>query len=310
MKLPIKLTFPDAFFDEEMLCGYKVETRMKKIWAVEIDLLNELIKICDEYHLTYYLFAGTMLGAVRHQGMIPWDNDIDIILPRKDYDKLLEIGPHVFKEPYYFQTPKTEDGKYFYFFAKLCNNQTTARSDIEYKAGQNCGIFVDIFPLDKLPDGKCSRKLYLKQLNTISKMARFSGASILFQPKKGKISILKMKINKLFFRLIGSPKPGEIFDKYNRVAGKYKNKDTKECGFIIWGYKSIWKWKCEDWEPRTQVQFGPIMATIPEKYDTILSTQFGNYMQFPPEDQRQCHEYYDFDAETPYKEYFERKLKG
>lgn len=306
MKLPIKLTFPDAFFDEEKQCGYNVETRMKKIWAVEIDLLNELIKVCEEYRLTYYLFAGTMLGAVRHQGMIPWDNDIDIILPRKDYDKLLEIGPKIFKEPYFFQTPATEDGKYFYFYAKLCNSLTTARGQMDYKAGQNCGIFVDIFPLDKLPDGKFKRKCFEKKLSTITKMARFSGTWP-FPQKHGWLNILKMNINKCIYRLMGSPKPAELFAMYNHAAGKYKDRNPRQCGFLGFGIKANFVWCVKDWHSTKVVNFNNLKAVIPTNYNAILSTEYGDYMSFPPEDQRQCHEYYDFDAETPYKEYFEKK---
>ncbi len=307
MNLP---KIPDVFFQNQVICDYQVNSRMKKIWAVEFDLLNELIKVCEEYHLTYYLFGGTMLDAVRHQGFIPWDNDVDVILPRKDYDKLLEIGPKVFKAPYYFQTPKTEDGKYFYFFAKLCNSLTTGRSDVEYKAGQNCGIFIDIFFLDNLPDGKLERWWYVHKLSRITRMARFCGASILFTPKKGLINILKMKINKLIYKLSGSPSPSKLFDRYNHVAGKYKDKETEEWGQIVWGYRDSVTWKRHDWKSSILASFGPLETVIPEKYDIVLRKQYGDYMQFPPKEQRVCHEYYDFDAETPYKEYFERKTNG
>lgn len=309
MKLPIKLQPSQKFLQDEEICSYRVDTRMKEIWAVEIDLLNEFIKVCTANKLKYYLYSGSMLGAVRHGGIIPWDNDIDVIMPRDDYNKLLEIGPNAFDSPYYFQNMATEKGKYIYFYSKLCNSQTTARSDEDFEAGQNCGIFIDIFTLDNLPNGKYVRQFYLFRLKTITKMARFC-CHHAFPSKHGVIPKTKMLFNHCLYFLMGKPSPELLFRKYNKVAGLYKDYNTEMCADLGFGYHAQYSWKRQDWEQTKQVPFNMIQAIVPINYNTILTTEYGDYMQYPPQEQRVCHEYYDFDAETPYKEYFERKTKS
>ena len=108
--------FPEApltlegFLEEEVRCGYTVSAEMKKLWAVELDLLAEFDRVCKKHGLTYFAFGGTLLGAVRHQGFIPWDDDIDVVMFREDYRRLTQIAAEEFRHPYFFQTPFTDCG--------------------------------------------------------------------------------------------------------------------------------------------------------------------------------------------------------
>src|SRR3712207_3357568 len=97
-------TMPDSFLEEEIRCGYRVSAQMKRVWAVELDLLAKFVDVCERHELRYFLDSGTLIGAIRHQGFIPWDDDIDVSMPRKDYDKLWEIAQTEFSYPYFFQT--------------------------------------------------------------------------------------------------------------------------------------------------------------------------------------------------------------
>ena len=97
-----------SFLEEELRSGYLVSSKMKKIWAVQLDLLEQIKHVCSRYHLTYYADSGTLLGAVRHKGYIPWDDDIDIVMKRSDYNKLIEIAPIEFKKPYFLQSAHSE----------------------------------------------------------------------------------------------------------------------------------------------------------------------------------------------------------
>ena len=105
----MKLEIADSFYKEEERCGYVVSAHMKKVWAVELDLLYQLQQVCEKYGIKYYGSAGTILGAERHKGMIPWDDDIDIMMMRDQYDLLCSHADE-FEEPYFLQTFDTDEG--------------------------------------------------------------------------------------------------------------------------------------------------------------------------------------------------------
>ena len=91
---------------------------MQAVWAVQMDLLKELIRVCEKYNITYYGDSGTLLGAIRHKGYIPWDDDIDVVMTRSEYNRLLEVAEKEFTHPYFFQTRETDYG-YERPFARL-----------------------------------------------------------------------------------------------------------------------------------------------------------------------------------------------
>ena len=142
---------------------YKVSPKREKVWKIELDILMELDRICRKYDLRYFLDSGTLLGAVRHKGFIPWDDDIDLTMPRKDYDRLIEIASQELKSPYYLQHITT-DPKYPGLHVKIRNTDTTAIIKSWLFTDVNQGIFIDIFPLEGLPnDPEKADELYKKQ---------------------------------------------------------------------------------------------------------------------------------------------------
>ena len=102
VSLNIKL--PENFLDEEIRDDYVVSSQMKQVWAVELDLLNKILEVCKKYNIKIIASGGTLLGAVRHKGFIPWDDDIDLMMMRDQYDKLCDVAEKEFKYPYFFQT--------------------------------------------------------------------------------------------------------------------------------------------------------------------------------------------------------------
>ena len=135
---------------DDIRSGFLVTTDRKKIWNKEIELLLEIDRICRKYDIKYYAIFGTLLGAVRHKGFIPWDDDIDLGMTRPDYVRFLNAAKQEIKGPYFLKNIYT-DNRVFHF-TKLMDDTTSA---IEFIDVQNIhqGMFVDIFPLDVLPDG-------------------------------------------------------------------------------------------------------------------------------------------------------------
>ena len=133
VNLEIKLS--PSFFKEESQNGFLISKTRKELWAIELDLLWQFRKICEKYKLTYWLDGGTLLGAVRHGGFIPWDDDIDITMPRKDYDKFVQYASKELKYPYFLQNDWTDstfycwstrilEGRIFYlpvYWSVVCN---------------------------------------------------------------------------------------------------------------------------------------------------------------------------------------------
>ena len=155
-------SLPSSFYQPETRCNYHISGNMKKVWAIELDLLRKFTEVCEKHGLNYFMDGGTLLGAVRHKGFIPWDDDADVIMPREDYDKLWLIASEEFRGPYFFQTTLSEE-KFFRSHAQLRNSNTTGFVVEDQQKDINKGIFIDIFVLDNIQENFFRRKLNLKK---------------------------------------------------------------------------------------------------------------------------------------------------
>lgn len=143
---------PAEFFEPEVRLGtYEVSARMKQLWAVQIDMVQELIDVCNKLGIKIYADGGTMLGAVRHQGFIPWDDDVDMAMLRADYEILMKEGPALLGEEYFLQNIQS-DPYYRKRHARLRNNNTSCWVEGASSSRDNRGVFVDIFPADSMPN--------------------------------------------------------------------------------------------------------------------------------------------------------------
>jgi lipopolysaccharide cholinephosphotransferase len=288
--------------DKEVICGYEVSAQMKRIWAMELDMVEKFVAVCQEHNMMYMIMGGTLLGAVRHKGFIPWDNDIDILMLRHDFNKLLEIGPEAFKNPLFFQTPVTEESRFFSTHIKIRNGNGTAATPEDYEKGINCGIFIDVFCLDEIPDSSWIRKMYFWRLNEIAKMWRFALGKEL---QKGLINSIKHSLQKFVYRFVyHSPDASALFDIYQKAAGKYAGKCCRQVAHQAFGYHENFIWDKKDWDDHILLDFEYLKLNAPEGYDVILRHQYGDYMELPED--KSTHDYIDFNPDVPYKEYFGR----
>ena len=128
------MQLPDGFLQSEYRDGYLVDETMKKVWAVELELLEQFQRLCERHQLRYYAIGGTLLGAVRHKGFIPWDDDIDVGMPREDYEKLIQL----------FQNNEIGNADLFLLFENNKKNKCFAK--VMHRKSEN--MFLDIFPYD------------------------------------------------------------------------------------------------------------------------------------------------------------------
>ena len=153
-----KHVFPESFFNEEDRLGFHIDRQRKELWAIELDMLYELDRVCKKLGVSYFLEAGTLLGAARDGHFIPWDDDIDVSMLREDYDRFLRDAPKEFHEPYFLQTGYTEKD-YFRGHCQLRRSDTCAILPAELgRVFFNQGIFLDIFVLDELFPEKLERQ--------------------------------------------------------------------------------------------------------------------------------------------------------
>ena len=305
--LPIKIDLPENFLAEEVRCGYTVSTEFKKLWAVELDLLAEFDRVCKKHNLTYFASGGTLLGAVRHQGFIPWDDDIDVHLPRKDYDKLLKIASDEFHYPYFFQNMSTDCGLVS-GCSRLRNSDTTICSESEWKKSfKNKGIFIDICVLYNVPDSEFVLSLTKLVLKAYWRMLRFASYyDLYFEPGKrypiGKK--LKGHCALMLKRIIGLQ---ALYRGYEKICAQYSGRETKRIAPIetLRG-QLIFPKECV--KSTTYVSFEHIQIPIPDGYDEMLTIQYGDYMTMKKVPA--LHHALTFDAEIPYKEYEKNHLNG
>ena len=280
---------------------YKRDYELNKIKNVQKDLLARLIGICEENDLMYCVFYGTLLGTVRHKGYIPWDDDVDILMPRKDYDRLLVLADTLFEPPYFLQTPESDSECFYGGYAKLRNSNTTGIEERNEGRSCNQGIWIDIFPLDYVPKQLEEKK---KQQETILKYQRLLLKKS--YPKKRMLWDLpedeEEKIRKAcrwygrerLCRLLHDTIVNygtEISDKVAVMARyqfghPYIEHEAKNFEFVIPGI------------------FEDMQVMIPVGYEECLLTEYGmNYLYYAPVHERRPHHQAVFDVNVSYIDY-------
>lgn len=291
---------PEGFFEQEERCGYVVSTEIKKVWAISIDLLQSLKAVCDKYNLSFFAIGGTAIGTVRHKGFIPWDDDIDVAMPREDYNKLLKIASAEFKDPYFLQTPKTDPHFYNRFFARLRNSNTTGISSYDKNMGCNNGIFIDIMPLDDYSD-KLSCNLFAQKSRIQSAVAwnKYHFDKIQNPP-------MLRRIMKIMSKIILRGSVPDFWERHEKDCLKFNNRSYSKTGIqysSFLGSIQKWIWDKDCFADVVYLPFEYIEMPMPVGYDKMLKTSFGDYMKFPPKEARGNFHSLEFCADIPYKNY-------
>ena len=288
---------------EDITKDYIVPEGTKKLWKKELEILAELDRVCKKHNLKYFADSGTLLGAVRHKGFIPWDDDIDVVMLREDYNKLEKLSSE-FIDPFFLQSAYS-DTEFFRGHMQLRNSNTTAIIPSEgIKVKFNQGIFLDIFPIDEISSNYIERNIKFIYIKTCLKIFR-----ILCVRDEGNISKGKRFLKKLIRKTFTLKKYRRMYKQFEKHCGHviFKSNTVDKVSFIMErnGYRFIPK---DCYKESIEVNFEDTKIPIPKGYDAILRAMYGeNYMI--PMKIPTFHGELIIDTEKSYKEVLEKLSK-
>ena len=265
---------------------------LEHLHNVQLMIFKDFIELCEKHNLTYFAAYGTVLGAIRHKGFIPWDDDIDLFMFREDYEKFLKIMQNEKQDKYTLLCWEHYDD-YYFPFAKLSLNGTKIGAIWADNSNFDVGINIDIFPLDNLPDNKFKKYFFIKKscfLHNFFFLFRVICNDIYVSKNKERVGKF---IKSLFKFLHLKPK---LFRKIQRnLAFKYSDKDCQEV-IDLGGFKSDHGLPKSLFKSGKKVPFESLNIIVPENYDSFLKIEYGDYMKLPPKDERTNHfnEFIDF----------------
>ena len=253
-----------------------MENTLKCIQKILLRGMSKLDRVCRKNNLKYYMIGGTLLGAVRHKGFIPWDSDMDVVMMRNDYEKLISLDENEFGPDYKIISPKIESDCAI-TFARLLIKDTTLIS----KKSQNVRhkeMYIDIFPLDKISGrNTLIERIVEYKLKILKRIILYRGGFVTSKNLKNSIIIT------IFRLLFAFQRTEKLHKKFNKLSKKWNKKDYNYVAHFSTHYpiKKVIQ-KVEDFGEGCELLFENEKLIAPINYDNVLKTTFGNYMEIPP----------------------------
>jgi len=263
--------------------------KLRKLQLAELEILKVFIKVCEENGLKYYLIGGSLLGAVRHKGFIPWDDDIDIGMPRDDYDKFEKIINNFLPNNMKYINFKYLDEPTIYY-ARM-ESEEIEINDNSAMIKRKRNAWIDIHPFDGMPNNIIGEKLHHLHVLFQRMLIQYSKYSVIVnQELKNRPLIEKIliKLGKIinFEKILNTKK---CLMKFDKILKKYKYTESKKVANFIGANKYKEIFPKELFENTSEYEFEGIKVIAPKEYDKILSHLYGDYMKLPPEEERNKH---------------------
>ena len=273
--------------------------QLKKLHKVELSILKEFDTACKKLGIQYFAWYGTAIGAVRHKGFIPWDDDIDVVMPRKDFMRFIKEAPSILPEHLFLQY-RDSDPYYYLLHAKLKDNNTTFLEPGYEKNKGHQGIFIDIFPLDYLPTSPLKRRIQTIKKKILQNLIAISPDTNYWQLKgfKYKIYALFQPLLRIFVR-----DKMKLVRKLDAILANVPPSPYIVDHQVKWCiYETQWV------QSAIQTTFEGFEIPLPCGFHEVLSAHYGNYMQLPPvEEQLPLHIGGIIDTERSYKHYITKE---
>ena len=271
---------------------------LRKLQLTELEILKDVIRICKEENLRYFLMGGTFLGAVRHKGFIPWDDDIDIGMPRKDYEKFFEIAQEKLKDSYLYKNFKKGNEKTIYFSRVEDQNMQIEDQSAIKKRTRNA--WIDIFPLDGMPDNPIIRKVRQCRLLFARLLLQYSQFSIIVNqdlPNRPFVEKVFIKVGNMF-NFEKHLDTEKCLYKLDKLLKKNSFENSKYVVNFMGAYKFREMFKKEIYDNTDVYNFETEIVVAPKDYDFVLTQMYGDYMQIPPEHEQNKHHSKVIDTDT------------
>ena len=263
---------------------------LRKLQLLEVNLLQQFQQICEANNLTYYFTGGGLIGALRHGGFIPWDDDMDIVMPRGDYDKFVEICKKGISGGFGLVHYDTNiDPHWHTVYSKFVDTQSILERPLAYQTFKEY-VWIDILPVDGMPNGKIRRWLHMKHILLLRYWLVLTDIEHLAALKKRPFYetwILNFFKAIPLFKAFDSKKVANIVESCMR---KYKIQDSEYCCNLIGKYRSREIQPKNRWGIPETLLFEGVPVKVPALYHEFQTHMYGDYMKLPPENERIAHE--------------------
>ncbi len=270
------------------------DEQLRKLQQIELNNLKVLTEVCEKIGVEFFLYGGSLIGAVRHKGFVPWDDDLDVAMSRQDYMKFIAEAPAVLPEEYVLQTPYLDKNTPF-LYTKLRLKGTTYTEYINHRLKTAHGIYVDIYPIDHIPDDE---EEFLSLYGKFQKLAKWYVMRQCPYPSveggglKRKIKNLARYVVSHLVRLVPH---GFFIKRMEALMTKYNDVPTTRCGNLSYFDPTNLFWEPF---PLEKGEFEGMEVNLPGNWDRHLSARYGDYMELPPEEDRLGHKPYLLDFGT------------
>jgi len=289
---------------DELRDGFLVTAQRKRVWNVQLDMLFYVDRICKKHNIQYYLDYGTLLGAVRHKGFIPWDDDLDISMMRPDYERFKKIMREEIEEPYFLQT--AYEGLPVFSIAKIRNSNTTCLEKNFWDIDMNHGIFMDIFPLDSVPMGSPEKdSVYLTKKLLFASLSDTEGVMNYIQNHIEGIKEQAAVIEK-WKNILEQPLLGRL-QEFENFCLKNFGYEERVAHLFYELTNSYGKPKMDDYLEIIELDFEGYKFPAPAGYDNLLKDYYGDYHKIVVGGS--LHNNLTFSPDIPYTEFLKNCKK-
>ena len=288
-------TWPDRKAIARRRAALDSASLLKRVHAVQLELLKELDRVCRENGLQYMAVHGTLLGAVRHQGFIPWDDDVDVAMPREDYVRLLSLGKKGFAPGFFLQTPMNSYGCFYGGYSKLRRDGTKAVERQNAKRQWNryhMGIWIDIFPLDACPPSKEGQRSQQKKLSFLQRIVYAKA----YTPEQFVPPDVPGSRLSLYYLLAKCTRRRDLLKRIDGLCRRQENSPLRGILACYYGNRENRNvWTAGAVGTVMELPFEDMLLPVPAGWDEVLRKRYGDdYMILPPVEKRYRHDNVDF----------------